>query len=107
MNVEAGSPADKGGLMLGDLLVLVGDQPVIDVDSLRAQLTSDKLDQAIAIRILRGGEVQNLTITLGERKITNLFPGPFPTRGGVVVAIYFSKASIEHGNAIRRICALG
>ncbi len=68
VNVEAGSPADKGGLMLGDLLVLVGDQPVIDVDSLRAQLTSDKLDQAIAVRILRGGEVQNLTITLGERK---------------------------------------
>ncbi|HEU5347519.1 MAG TPA: trypsin-like peptidase domain-containing protein [Ktedonobacterales bacterium] len=68
VNVEAGSPADKGGLMLGDLLVLVGDQPIIDVDSLRAQLTSDKLDQALSLRIIRGGEPLNLSITLGERK---------------------------------------
>jgi S1-C subfamily serine protease len=68
VNVESGSPAEQGGLILGDLIVLVGDQPIIDVDSLRAQLTSDKLGQAIAVRIIRGGEVQNLTITLGERQ---------------------------------------
>lgn len=68
VNVEAGSPAEQGGLMLGDLVALVGDQPIIDVDSLRAQLTSDKLGQALPVRIIRGGEVQNLTITLGERQ---------------------------------------
>jgi serine protease Do len=68
VNVEAGSPAEKGGLILGDLLVLVGDQPIIDVDSLRAQLSSDKLDQALPIRVIRGGEVQNLSITIGERQ---------------------------------------
>ena len=68
VNVEPGSPAEKGGLMLGDLLALVGDQPIIDVDSLRAQLSSDKLDQALSVRVIRGGEVQNLTITVGERK---------------------------------------
>lgn len=68
VNVEPGSPAEKGGLMLGDLLALVGDQPIIDVDSLRAQLSSEKLDQALAVRVIRGGEAQNLTITVGERK---------------------------------------
>jgi S1-C subfamily serine protease len=54
--------------MLGDLVALVGDQPIIDVDSLRAQLTSDKLGQTLPVRIIRGGEAQNLTITLGERQ---------------------------------------
>jgi S1-C subfamily serine protease len=68
VNVEAGSPAEQGGLMLGDLVVLVADQPIIDVDSLRAQLTSDKLGQTLPMRIIRGGEAQNLTITLGERQ---------------------------------------
>jgi S1-C subfamily serine protease len=68
VNVEAGSPAEQGGLMLGDLVVLVADQPIIDVDSLRAQLTSDKLGQTLPVRIIRGGEAQNLTITLGERQ---------------------------------------
>jgi S1-C subfamily serine protease len=68
VNVEAGSPAEQGGLMLGDLVALVGDQPIIDVDSLRAQLTSDKLGQTLPVRIIRGGEAQNLTITLGERQ---------------------------------------
>ena len=68
VNVEAGSPAEQGGLILGDLVVLVADQPIIDVDSLRAQLTSDKLGQTLPVRIIRGGEAQNLTITLGERQ---------------------------------------
>jgi len=68
VNVEAGSPADKGGLMLGDLIVLVGDQPIIDVDSLRAQLSSDKLGQAISMRVIRGGEPQELSVTIGERQ---------------------------------------
>jgi S1-C subfamily serine protease len=68
VNVEAGSPAEQGGLMLGDLVVLVADQPIIDVDSLRAQLTSEKLGQTLPVRIIRGGEVQNLSITLGERQ---------------------------------------
>ena len=68
VNVEAGSPAEKGGLILGDLIALVGDQPIIDVDSLRAQLSSDKLGQTLPVRIIRGGEVHNLSITLGERQ---------------------------------------
>lgn len=68
VNVEAGSPAEKGGLILGDLIALVGDQPIIDVDSLRAQLSSDKLGQTLPVRIIRGGEVHNLNITLGERQ---------------------------------------
>ena len=68
LNVEPGSPAEQGGLLLGDLIITLDSQPVTDADSLRAQLGGDKVGQALAIRILRGGEPQDISITIGERK---------------------------------------
>ena len=68
LNVEPGSPAEQGGLLLGDLIITLDSQAVTDADSLRAQLGGDKVGQALAIRILRGGEPQDISITIGERK---------------------------------------
>lgn len=67
VNVEQGSPAEQGGLLIGDLLIAVGGQPITDVESLRSQLGGDKLGQAVPVKILRGGEVRDLSITIGER----------------------------------------
>jgi S1-C subfamily serine protease len=68
INVESGSPAEQGGLLLGDLIVSLGGQPVSDADGLRAQLGGDKVGQPLTVKILRGGEPRDLTITVGERK---------------------------------------
>ena len=65
--VEADSPAEKAGLLVGDMLVAIGETPVADVDALRAQLGSDKLDQTLSMKILRGGEPQQVDVTIGER----------------------------------------
>jgi S1-C subfamily serine protease len=65
--VEADSPAEKAGLLVGDILVAIGETPVADVDTLRAQLGSDKLDQTLAMKILRGGESQQVNVTISER----------------------------------------
>jgi S1-C subfamily serine protease len=68
INVESGSPAEQGGLMLGDLIISLGGQAIPDADTLRAQLGGDKVGQAQPLKIIRGGEPQDLTITIGERK---------------------------------------
>jgi len=63
--VEKGSPAETGGLMLGDTLLAIDTQPVSDVDELRRQLRSHRAGDTVTIKILRGGAVQELSVTLG------------------------------------------
>ena len=68
VTIEPNSPADKAGLLIGDLIIGVAGQPVTDVESLRGSLTPDKLDQAVQIKLLRGGEPTDVAVTIEERK---------------------------------------
>jgi S1-C subfamily serine protease len=61
--VENGSPAEQGGLLLGDTLLGIDGRPVQDVDDLRRHL--GRPGQVITLRIVRGGEARELTVTLG------------------------------------------
>jgi S1-C subfamily serine protease len=67
ITVEPNSPADRAGLLLGDLLVSLGGQPITDAGTLLAQLGGDRIGQAVPFKILRGGEARDVTITIGER----------------------------------------
>ena len=68
VGVESGSPADQGGLMLGDVIVSLGGQPVRDADDLQGALGPERVGQATPIRVVRAGASAELTITVGERK---------------------------------------
>jgi len=68
VSVEAGSPAETGGLMIGDILTQVNNQPVYQVDALLALLADDLIGQSIPVKIVRGGQVQSVNVTVGERK---------------------------------------
>lgn len=68
VGVEAGSPAEAGGLVLGDTIVAVEGHAVRHHDDLLSRLTADRIGKPIALRILRGGQVQDASVTLGERK---------------------------------------
>jgi S1-C subfamily serine protease len=67
VSVEADSPADKGGLTMGDTILGVADTAVHSHDDLLGQLTGDRVGQAVPIKILRGGQLQTLDVTIGER----------------------------------------
>lgn len=67
VSVEPGSPAAEGGLTLGDTLVAVSGRPVQNHDDLLAALTGDVVGQKETIRILRGGQLSDLTVKIGER----------------------------------------
>lgn len=67
ITVEPGSPAEQAGLLLGDLLMSAAGQPVTDANSLLGQLGGDRIGQAVAVKILRGGEPRDLSVTVGER----------------------------------------
>lgn len=67
VGVENDSPAAKGGLIVGDILIGIAGHPVLDHEQLMAQLASATVGQPVAIEVLRGGQPQVLNVTVGER----------------------------------------
>jgi S1-C subfamily serine protease len=65
--VEPAGPADQGGLLLGDTLVGLDGQPVRQHDDLLALMASDRIGATVPVRIIRGGQVQELQVRIGER----------------------------------------
>ena len=65
--VEVGGPAERAGLLVGDVLVALGGQPIRQTEDLLAQLGPERVGQATAAQVIRGGEPRDLTITVGER----------------------------------------
>jgi S1-C subfamily serine protease len=68
VTVEAGGPAEKAGLLLGDVIVSFGGEAVRDPGELRDLLGPDRVGQQATLRIIRGGEPRDLTVTVGERE---------------------------------------
>lgn len=66
-SVEEGSPADKGGLFLGDVLLTLNGKPLASMDDLLAALASDVVGQSAALEVMRGGNASTVHVTLGER----------------------------------------
>jgi S1-C subfamily serine protease len=66
IGIEADSPASRGNLMVGDILVGLNNHPVSDHDELFARLTGEVVGQATPVEILRGGQPQTVQITIAE-----------------------------------------
>lgn len=67
VSVEPGSPAEAAGLMLGDAIVALGGQPVRHLDDLLAGLPGDLVGAEAVVRVLRGGELREVRVRVGER----------------------------------------
>ena len=65
--VVEGSPADRAGLMVGDIIVAIGETRVIDAESIPAKVLRLKPGEAVAVAILRGGEPRSFTVVPTER----------------------------------------
>jgi S1-C subfamily serine protease len=65
--VEPDSPAEQGGLVLGDTLVRLANQPIRHHDDLLAQLSPDLVGATVLLRLVRGGQVIELNVPVGER----------------------------------------
>lgn len=67
VGVEPDGPAAQGGLVLGDVLVAIEGQPVADLAHLHGQLGEERIGKPVTVRILRGGEPRDMTVTIGAR----------------------------------------
>lgn len=67
MSVESGSPADSGGLVMGDTMLALDGEKVHHMDDLLALLTGDRVGKSVPVLVLRGGQPHTLNVTVGER----------------------------------------
>jgi S1-C subfamily serine protease len=65
--VEPESPAEAGGLLLGDTIVGINGSVVRQHDDLLVQLGGDRIGQKVEIKLIRGGELTTVTVEVGER----------------------------------------
>ena len=66
-SIETGSPADRGGLQTGDVILAIDGVMVTAADDLVRNLTADKIGRSVTLAILRGGERRTVSLIAEER----------------------------------------
>lgn len=66
--VLPGSPAERGGLGKGDLLLSINGEPTRNLDEVHRRLTTMAAGQEVTLRVLRGTQVVELRMVAEEAK---------------------------------------
>jgi serine protease DegQ len=66
--IERGSPAEKGGMKLGDVIVAVNGKAVGDVSSALAAIAEMAPGKAVPVKVVRRNQELNLDIMVGKRR---------------------------------------
>jgi S1-C subfamily serine protease len=61
------SPADRAGLLLGDVIVAAGGQVVDEIDDLHSLLLTSAVDAPLTLDVLRGTTAIKLDVIVGDR----------------------------------------
>ncbi|MBI2327370.1 trypsin-like peptidase domain-containing protein [Candidatus Curtissbacteria bacterium] len=64
--VVGGSAADKAGIEVGDIITQFDGQKLTDETSLSKLIREKKVGDVVKVRVFRGGQTLDLTVTLGE-----------------------------------------
>jgi S1-C subfamily serine protease len=67
VSVESGSPAEKAALYVGDVLVSLDGKRVEDPRDVQSALGPDSVGKAVSAQILRGGKLEQVSLTIAER----------------------------------------
>ena len=67
VDVALEGPADRAGVLIGDVLLEIGGDAVEDSDDVQRALLSKGAGTACPVKIVRAGQAHELTVTLGER----------------------------------------
>jgi S1-C subfamily serine protease len=67
LEVEPGGPANKAGMLIGDILVSLAGQSIARFEDVQSQLQPENIGRTLAARIVRGGAIQEVSIAVAER----------------------------------------
>jgi membrane-associated protease RseP (regulator of RpoE activity) len=80
--VEAGSPAEKAGLKVGDIISEIDGKPVRSSWDLSAKVRGYEEGQPAPLEVWRDGKVQNVTASIAVRERSEMDMGPLFVKGG-------------------------
>lgn len=95
-SVEDGSPADKAGIKVGDILTSIDGHAVKSSWDIGARVRGLDDGKQIPIEVLRNGKVQNLSATIVERERPEVDMGPlfFKEKDGDRVLLRMDKEEL-------------
>jgi len=67
VKVEPGGPADQAGVLLGDILVELGNTQLEQIEDLQSFSDSGVIGKPVKAKLIRAGALQEISITVGER----------------------------------------
>jgi S1-C subfamily serine protease len=68
VKVDEHSPAQQGGVLVGDIVVALDGHSINDSEELQLLLVGDRVGRAVPVEVMRGNTLQTLSVTIGQRK---------------------------------------
>jgi S1-C subfamily serine protease len=69
INLESEGPADRAGLLLGDIIVGLNGREVSDPSDILAVLSAEDVGKQVRFRIARAGSATETSVTVGQRPV--------------------------------------
>jgi S1-C subfamily serine protease len=67
LEIEPDSPAQKAGIVIGDIFVSIAGHSVTGLEDVHAQLHGESIGKSLAVKLVRGGALQDTKVVVGER----------------------------------------
>lgn len=67
VTVQAGGPAERAGILLGDVLVALDGAPVAGLEDVQARLGGDRIGTTVTALVIRAGARVEAPVTVGEQ----------------------------------------
>ena len=67
VKVDENSPAQRGGLLLGDILITLDGHAIHDAEDLQLLLVGERVGKAVPVEVIRGNVLQTLLVTIAQR----------------------------------------
>jgi S1-C subfamily serine protease len=67
VDVQPQSPAASAGLLIGDIVIAMAGTPIREPEDLHGALRPERVGQRAVASIMRGGELRDVEVTVGER----------------------------------------
>ena len=67
VRVKPGSPADAAGVLVGDILLALDDQPLTSPEDLMDLLVGDRVSRPATLQVIRGLQSVSVQVTIAER----------------------------------------
>jgi len=68
VGIISGGLAEEAGLLVGDVLLALANEPLNDVTTLRAVLAQSSSQETVSLRVSRGGAIQEIDVALTARE---------------------------------------